>query len=315
MARDYYEALGVPRSADSDEIQQAYRRLARKYHPDINKDPTAEDKFKEINEAYQVLSDPDTRKRYDRFGDDFRRVPEDYDERVRASAGGYGGGFGGGGFGGGGYGGGGRRVHFGHGTDGEGSVDFEDLFGQMFGGGGAYGPIPGADQEAELELTLEEAYRGGKRTLRLDGRRYDVNIPVGVLDGQRIRLAGQGGRGNGGAPPGDLYLVVRIKPHSRFRVQGRDIYVDLPVSPWEATLGATVAVPTPGGEAKVKVVPGSSTGRKLRLRGEGMPNPRGPNGNLYAEIKVMVPPKPTARERELFEQLAAESNFDPRKQP
>ncbi|AYA23149.1 J domain-containing protein [Rhodococcus rhodochrous] len=315
MARDYYEALGVPRSADTDEIQQAYRRLARKYHPDINKDPTAEDKFKEINEAYQVLSDPDTRKRYDRFGDDFRRVPEDYDERVRASAGGYGGGFGGGGFGGGGYGGGGRRVHFGHGTDGEGSVDFEDLFGQMFGGGGAYGPIPGADQEAELELTLEEAYRGGKRTLRLDGRRYDVDIPVGVLDGQRIRLAGQGGRGNGGAPPGDLYLVVRIKPHSRFRVQGRDIYVDLPVSPWEATLGATVAVPTPGGEAKVKVVPGSSTGRKLRLRGEGMPNPRGPNGNLYAEIKVMVPPKPTARERELFEQLAAESNFDPRKQP
>ncbi|MFF0243165.1 J domain-containing protein [Rhodococcus pyridinivorans] len=310
MARDYYEALGVPRSADTDEIQQAYRRLARKYHPDINKDPTAEDKFKEINEAYHVLSDPDTRKRYDRFGDDFRRVPEDYDERVRAGAGGYGGG----GYGGGG-GAGGRRVHFGQGFGGEGGVDFEDLFGQMFGGGGAYGPIPGADQEAELELTLEEAYRGGKRTLRLDGRRYDVNIPVGVLDGQRIRLAGQGGRGNGGAPPGDLYLVVRIKPHARFRVQGRDIYVDLPVSPWEAALGATVAVPTPGGEAKVKVVPGSSTGRKLRLRGEGMPNPRGSNGNLYAEIKVMVPSKPTARERELFEQLAAESNFDPRKQP
>ncbi|KHJ73420.1 MULTISPECIES: DnaJ C-terminal domain-containing protein [Rhodococcus] len=310
MARDYYEALGVPRSADTDEIQQAYRRLARKYHPDINKDPTAEDKFKEINEAYHVLSDPDTRKRYDRFGDDFRRVPEDYDERVRAGAGGYGGG----GYGGGG-GAGGRRVHFGQGFGGEGGVDFEDLFGQMFGGGGAYGPIPGADQEAELELTLEEAYRGGKRTLRLDGRRYDVDIPVGVLDGQRIRLAGQGGRGNGGAPPGDLYLVVRIKPHARFRVQGRDIYVDLPVSPWEAALGATVAVPTPGGEAKVKVVPGSSTGRKLRLRGEGMPNPRGSNGNLYAEIKVMVPSKPTARERELFEQLAAESNFDPRKQP
>ncbi len=175
MARDYYEALGVPRGAGTDEIQQAYRKLARKYHPDVNKDPTAEDKFKEANEAYQVLSDPDTRKRYDRFGDDFRRVPEDYDERVRASAGGSGGGFGGGGYGGGG---GGRRVHFGHGVGGEGGVDFEDLFGQMFGGGGGYGPIPGADQEAELELTLEEAYRGGKRTLWLDGRQYDVDIPA-----------------------------------------------------------------------------------------------------------------------------------------
>ncbi|MGW0007242.1 DnaJ C-terminal domain-containing protein [Nocardia grenadensis] len=305
MARDYYEVLGVPRGAGADEIQQAYRKLARKYHPDVNKDPTAEDTFKEVNEAYQVLSDPDTRKRYDRFGADFRRVPEDYEERVRASAGG--------GYGGGGYGGRGARVHFGRGFGGQGPVDFEDLFGQMFSGGGGYGPIPGADQEAELELTLEEAYRGGKRTLGLDGRQYDVDIPAGVLDGQRIRLAGQGGRGGGDAPPGDLYLVVRIRPHPRFRVQGRDIYVDLPVSPWEAALGATVVVPTPGGEAKVKVAPGSSTGRKLRLRGEGMPNPRGPAGNLYAEIKVMVPSNPTARERDLFEQLAAESNFDPRK--
>lgn len=299
MARDYYEVLGVPRGAGTDEIQQAYRKLARKYHPDVNKDPTAEDKFKEANEAYSVLSDPDTRKRYDRFGEDFRRVPEDYDERVRASAGGYSGT--------------GRRVRFGQGFGGEGAVGFEDLFGQMFGGAGGYGPIPGADQEAELELTLEEAYRGGKRSLRLDGRQFDVDIPAGVLDGQRIRLAGQGGRSNGDAPPGDLYFVVRIKPHPRFRVQGRDIYVDLPVSPWEAVLGSTVVVPTPGGEAKVKVAAGSSTGRKLRLRGEGMPNPRGAKGNLYAEIKVMVPSKPTARERELFKQLAAESNFDPRK--
>ncbi|OZC95441.1 molecular chaperone DnaJ [Rhodococcus sp. 06-235-1A] len=306
MARDHYESLGVPRGAGTDEIQQAYRKLARKYHPDVNKDPTAEDTFKEMNEAYQVLSDPDTRKRYDRFGADFRRVPEDYDERTRTHSGGYSVG----GNSGGGYDRGDRRVHFGPGGDG--GVDLDDLFGQMFGGGGGYGPIPGADQEAELALTVEEAYRGGTRTLGLDGRQYDVDIPAGVVDGQRIRLAGQGGRSNGGAPPGDLYLVVRIEPHSRFRVQGRDIHVDLPVSPWEAVLGATVAVPTPGGEAKVKVAPGSSTGRKLRLRGEGMPNPRGTNGNLYAEIKVMVPSKPTAREHALFEQLAAESNFDPR---
>ncbi|OZF40635.1 molecular chaperone DnaJ [Rhodococcus sp. 14-2483-1-1] len=306
MARDHYESLGVPRGASTDEIQQAYRKLARKYHPDVNKDPTAEDTFKEMNEAYQVLSDPDTRKRYDRFGADFRRVPEDYDERTRTHSGGYRGG----GNSGGGYDRGSRRVHFGPGGDG--GVDLDDLFGQMFGGGGGYGPIPGADQEAELALTVEEAYRGGTRTLGLDGRQYDVDIPAGVVDGQRIRLAGQGGRSNGGAPQGDLYLVVRIEPHSRFRVQGRDIHVDLPVSPWEAVLGATVAVPTPGGEAKVKVAPGSSTGRKLRLRGEGMPNARGTNGNLYAEIKVMVPSKPTTRERALFEQLAAESNFDPR---
>jgi curved DNA-binding protein len=140
-----------------------------------------------------------------------------------------------------------------------------------------------------------------------------VNIPAGVIDGQRIRLAGEGGRGSGDGPAGDLYLRVHIKPHPRFRLDGRDVTVDLPVSPWEAVLGATVAVRTPGGEAKVKVPQGSSTGRRLRLRGEGMPNPRGAAGDLYAEIKMMVPPKPTARERELFEQLAAVSTFDPRR--
>jgi curved DNA-binding protein len=164
-----------------------------------------------------------------------------------------------------------------------------------------------------LELTVEEAYRGGKRQLSLDGRSYTVDVPAGVIDGQRIRLAGEGGRGSGSGPAGDLYLVVRIKPDSRFRLVGRDVSVDLPVSPWEAVLGTTVAVRTPSGEAKVKVPQGSSTGRRLRLRGEGMPNPHGAAGNLYAEIKVMVPPNPTARERDLFEQLAAESAFDPRR--
>lgn len=309
MARDFYEVLGISRDAGADEISQAYRTLARRYHPDVNSDPSAEDKFKEINEAYQVLSDPDTRKRYDRFGEDFRRVPEDYDEQAAAGVGGYGGGFGSG-FGGGPS---GRRVHFGQGFGG-GPVDINDIFGGMFGGGGGFGPIPGADQEAEFELSLEDAYRGGKHHIQLDGRQFDVNIPAGVLDGQRIRLAGQGGRGSHDAPPGDLYLRVQIRPHPRFRVEGRDIYVDLPVSPWEAALGATVAVSTPAGEAKVKVAPGSSSGRKLRLRGEGMPNAGRGNGDLYAEIKVMVPTKLTERERELFEQLATESNFDPRKE-
>ena len=307
MARDYYEVLGVSRDATAEQLQGAFRTLARKYHPDVNKDPSAENRFKEINEAYQVLSDPDTRARYDRFGEDFRRVPEDWQERAGAGAGGVGG-----------YrdaGPSGARVRYGQGFGGAGAgINIDDLFGGMFGGSGGFGPIPGADQEAVLELTVEEAYRGGRRQISLDGRSYGVNIPAGVIDGQRIRLAGEGGRGSGDGPAGDLYLKVRIKPHPRFRLDGRDVNVALQVSPWEAVLGTTVVISTPGGEAKVKVPPGSSTGRRLRLRGEGMPNPHGGAGDLYAEMKVMVPSKPTARERELFEQLAAESSFDPRRE-
>ena len=301
MARDYYEILGVSRDATHEQIQEALRKLARQYHPDVNSAPGAEDKFKELNEAYHVLSDPDTRKRYARFGEDFRRVPEDYDERVGAGYGGFGADEPRG-----------TRVRYGQSFGGRGGVNIEDLFGDFFGGSGGFGPIPGADQRAELELTVEEAYRGGRRSITLDGRSYQVSIPAGVVDGQRIRLAGEGGRGSGDAPAGDLYLVVRIQPDRRFRLDGRDIATDLPVSPWEAVLGARVAVTKPSGEAKVKVPPGSSTGRRLRLRGEGMPNPRGKPGDLYAEVKVAVPAKPTKQERELFEQLAAVSTFDPR---
>lgn len=324
MADDYYQVLGVPRTADAAEIQQAFRTLARRYHPDVNRDPAAEERFKQINEAYSVLSDPGTRSRYDRFGPDFRQIPEDYDERVAAGQG-FGGGAGA-------Y----RGSPFG-GTGGAGraadrswtesdfdtaGVDFEDLFGGMFGGragrAGRGSPIPGADQEAELTLGVEEAYRGGRRKITLGGgageRTYDVTIPAGVVDGQRIRLAGEGGRGRGPGSAGDLYLVVRIAPHPRYRLLGRDIHVDLPVTAWEAALGATVPVAGPGGTAKVRVPPGTSTGRRLRLRGEGMPDPKGPSGDLYAEIKVMVPPSPGPRERELFEELAAVSSFDPRKQ-
>jgi curved DNA-binding protein len=322
MARDYYDVLGLSRDAGPDEIQQAYRQLARKNHPDVNKDPGAEERFKEINEAYSALSDPNTRKKYDRFGEDFRHVPDDWEERVGAGVGGRGraggdrrgpwttgesdfGGFGGGGFGGAGgaYGG----------------VDIEDLLGGMFGGRGRgrAGPVAGADQEAELPLTVEEAYRGGRREITLNGpdgpRTYTVNIPPGVTDGKRIRLAGEGGRGMGDGPPGDLYLVVRLLPHPLFRVRGKDILVDLRLAPWEAALGATVPVATPGGESKVTVPAGTSTGRRLRLRGEGMPARSGQPGDVIAEVKIMVPPRLTDRERELFSQLAEVSSFDPRR--
>jgi curved DNA-binding protein len=317
MARDYYEVLGVPRNADAQTIQQAFRKLARRHHPDVNHDPAAEERFKEINEAYQVLSDPKTRARYDRFGPDFRQIPEDYDERVAAAQGARSGGFRGGRRGGGPVGddfGGSGFADPGFGGS---TVDFDDLFGGMFGRRGA-GRVAGADQVAELVLTVEEAYRGGRRKLSLGGRGeerdYEVTIPAGVVDGQRIRLAGQGGRGLGDGPSGDLFLVVRIAPHPRYRLSRRDITVDLPVTPWEAALGATVPVTTPGGPANVVVPPGSSSSRKLRLRGEGMPNPKGSPGDLYAEVQIMVPATLTDRERELFEQLSAASAFDPRSQ-
>jgi curved DNA-binding protein len=314
MARDYYEVLGVRRGAGAEEIQQAYRRLARRYHPDVNKDPGAEDRFKEVNEAYQVLSDPETRARYDRFGPDFRRAPEGA-EREPAGAGAGPGGFRGGpGFGArGGFRRGGGRVFT---EDDLGGIDLGDLFGDLFGAG-VGGPIPGADQEAELELTVEEAYSGGRRWVTLAGpegsRSYEVNIPPGVTDGQRIRLAGEGGRGSGDGRAGDLYLVVRIAPHRRYRLEGRDLHVRVPLSPWEAALGATVPVDTPGGEVKLKVPPGSSSGRRLRLRGQGMPNPRGQPGDLYAELRIVLPRRLSGRERELFEELSRSSSFDPRR--
>ena len=312
---DFYQILGVPRNASQDDIQRAYRKLARTYHPDVNHDPGAEDRFKDVSEAYDVLSDPQTRRRYDAFGRDFRQVPEDVDpetwRRARAGArAGAGAGAGRGGPGG---------FSFS-----EGDIDLDDLLGGIFGGrfGGArrgWGPIPGADQEAEIELTVEEAYRGGRRsvTLSSDGTRrsFDVTIPAGVTDGQRIRLAGQGGHGGDGARNGDLYLLVRIAPHSRYRLDGRDLYVELRLAPWEAALGTSVALDTPGGEVKVKVPGGTSSGRRIRLAGRGLPNPKGKAGDLYAEARIMVPARLSRAERRLFEQLAAESDFDPRAQP
>jgi curved DNA-binding protein len=317
--QDFYQVLGVPRNADQDEIQRAYRKLARTHHPDVNSDPGAEDRFKQISEAYDVLSDPQTRRRYDAFGPEFRQVPEDVDpdewrrSRAGAGAGQTRGGFGSGGFG-----------SEGLGSDGSGfsggDIDLEDLLGGIFGGraGRRWGPIPGADQEAELELTVEEAYRGTRRTVTLTGdgtrRSFEVTVPAGVTDGQRIRLAGQGGRGSDRARNGDLYLVVRIAPHPRYRLDGRDLYDELRLAPWEAALGTSVSVDTPGGEVKVKVPAGTSSGRQIRLRGRGLPNPKGKAGDLFAEARIMVPPRLSHAERRLFEQLAAESDFDPRRQ-
>jgi curved DNA-binding protein len=300
--RDYYEVLGVPRGASEEDIRKAYRKLARKYHPDVSKEDDAEDKFKEVSEAYEVLRDPEKRERYDKFGANWKAGQdvsgasgfEGFDPRD------FGGGTGG------------VRFDFGEGADF--SDFFEGMFGSRQGGrtrrGGFNGfSTRGSDHEAEIELTLEEAARGGQKHIAFsDGREYDVNIPPGVRDGQRIRLAGEGSQGAGGGPAGDLMLRVRVKRDPRFRVDGRNLHLDLPVAPWEAALGATVEVPTLTGSAKVKVPPGSSSGRKLRLRGEGMPG-----GDLFAHVKIMVPKKLSDEERELFERLAEVSDFNPRR--
>jgi curved DNA-binding protein len=297
-SEDYYEALGVPREASAEEIRRAYRSLARQYHPDINKEPGAEDRFKEISEAYEVLRDPDKRARYDRFG--ARGGP-------RPGDGGFGGFDGGEDLGG---------VSFD-----VGGGDFSDLFDQLFSRRGARRGSPfegfsmrGGDLEAVLELALTEAAAGGRRWLSIDGRSVEVDIPRGVRDGELIRIPGQGAPGTGGGPPGDLILRIRLRPHPKFRVEGGDLYTDLPVAPWEAALGAEVPVATLDGTARVKVPVGSSCGRRLRLRGQGLPgNAQAPPGDLYAVVTIQVPKRLNKRERELFGQLANHSKFDPRK--
>jgi curved DNA-binding protein len=288
---DYYEVLGVPRDADQDAIRRSYRKLARKYHPDVNSDSDAEDRFKELGEAYEVLSDPDKRERYDRLGANWRQQEqeapdvnfEDFFDRQ-------------------GFGSDDTRVEF--------SDDlFERLFGTRAGGGWTTGPLRGHDREAVLELSLEDALEGGRRRLTLDHREIDVNFPAGVRDGQLIRLAGQGGAGRDGGPPGDLYLRIALKPHPNFRRRGGDdLDVDLPVAPWQAALGATVPVKTLSGTAQVRVPAGSSSGRRLRLRGRGLPKPGGGRGDLQAVVKITVPKHLSDRERELYEQLAESSS-------
>lgn len=313
MADDYYELLGVPRSTDAKEIQRAYRKLARKYHPDVNKGAGAEDKFKQISEAYHVLADPDSRAQYDRFGPDFRQfagAEREYARRTQAGDGG----------------GGGRpRARAGPsgfswssargGADpGGASVDWEDLFGDVFGS------MRGADRQVEIELTVDEAFHGGPRTIVVSGpegdrQTLDIQIPAGVLDGQRVRVAGGGGAGRQDGGTGDLIITFHVRPDRRMRLDGKNIEIDLLISPWEAALGASVSARAPGGQITVRVPPGSSSGRRLRLKGQGMPQHGGKPGDLFAKVKIMVPTHLTDRERELFERLKRESTYDPRSAP
>jgi curved DNA-binding protein len=325
--KDYYETLGVPRTATADEIKRAYRKLARTYHPDINpEDPTAEDKFKEVNEAYEVLSDPEKRQRYDELGPSWQAgadfTPPPGWERVRTEFG----------------------DRFGRGR----ASDFSDFFETLFGGmrGPRAGPefaMRGMDVEADLSLTLEDVQRGATRTLTFQAaercascggsgvrdnrpcptchgagvvrqpKSLSVHIPVGVREGSVIRLAGQGEPGTGNAPAGDLYLRVHMVPHPLFTAAGEDdLQLELPVAPWEVALGGKVTVPTLNGSVEMTIPAGSQGGQRLRLRGKGLLRQGGGGGDLYVKLKIVVPSKLTADERELFEKLAATSGFRPR---
>jgi curved DNA-binding protein len=310
--QDYYEALGVSRDASEQEIRRAYRKLARENHPDVNKDPDADDRFKQISEAYEVLRDADKRARYDRFGENWRAGQDVSGAPGYEDTFGRGNGYGD------------VRVDFGGGDF---SDFFESFFGQTrggaragarrSGGGRAEGfSLRGADQEATLPLSLEEAAAGGSKRITIEGLgSFDVEIPPGVRDGQRIRLTGQGADGIGGGQPGDLLLRVRLRPHPRFRVSGADLYTDLAVTPPEAALGAEIPLRTLTGTARVRVPAGASSSRRLRLRGEGLPGSGSkPAGDLYAVVSIRVPPRVSKDERKLYEQLAAISKFNPREQ-
>ncbi len=311
--KDYYQTLGVDKEATAADIQKAYRKLARQFHPDVNKDAGAEARFKDIGEAYEVLKDPDKRGKYDQYGAAWKQVrtggtPPPGWEGFQFD-----------------FGGGDSRFEFRSAGGGSGFSSFFDmLFGgadpQGFPGGGRQStwspPRRGRDHEVSLPLSLENLAEGGPRTIefldRTNGRtrKLEVRIPKGVLPGQSIRLGGQGGKGAGG-PDGDLLLRVEALPHPVFRRRDRDLHCDVPVAPWTAALGGKVRIPTLGGTAEARLPAGSSTGRKMRLRGRGLPNPKGPAGDLLAEIQVVVPTQLTEEEKALFEQLAETSAFEP----
>jgi curved DNA-binding protein len=302
--KDYYKILGVEKNASEDDIKKAYRKLARKYHPDVSKLAGTEEKFKDISEAYQTLKDPHKRAAYDRLGsysagEEFRPPPE-------------------------------WHARFGDTHFQFGDLDLSDLF-SAFGDGGFSGtqrgnvPIRGQDLEVAVHITFDEAYRGTEIELDLgapgrgnDGRvhratrKFTARIPKGATDGQRLRVPGKGGKGINGGHDGDLYLNIVLHPHPLYRVSGHDVYLDLPLAPWEAALGTSIEVPTPGGAVRLKVPPGTHAGQQLRLPGRGLPKPGGTHGDLFAIAQIVVPGVLSEHERTLFRQLAETSHFNPR---
>lgn len=314
---DYYKTLGVERTATQADIKKAYRKLARKYHPDISKEVGADETFKEVAEAYEVIGDPKKREKFDQLGGDWKSGQEFSPPP------------------------GWEGVHFdfrGGPRDGgippEDLGGFSDFFSELFGNAGSHAQGAGRrerkrrgqDHEAETSVSLEDAFHGAKRSFQLQtadidpqGRvlrktkRYDVAIPAGTGNGARLRLAGQGGEGVGGGPPGDLHLRITIAPHPHHRVAGRNLETDLPVSPWEVALGAKVEVRAMDGTLSLTVPPGTQNGQKLRLKGRGLPQ-RGSHvaGDLLVTVKVRIPQNLSGKEKELFEALAKHSTFDPR---
>ncbi len=345
--KDYYETLGVRRDASPEEIRRAYRKLAVKHHPDRNASGDAAKEFARINEAYEVLKDPEKRKRYDHLGADwkageaFRPPPGWEDVQFRTRGGGAAGGddfsdffrmmFGDPGAGAGGAGG-PRTYRFHRGGSSAGSGARPGFGGgsRVFEGGlfdGAPFAARGQDREAELEVTLEEALRGGRRAIQLaapeigpDGalrtrqKSYTVTIPRGVADGQRIRLKGQGGAGAGPEQAGDLYLRVRIRPGEGFAAEGNHLRTTLSVAPWEAALGAEIPLATPDGRVRLRLTPGTGGGTVLRLRGHGLPTPRGGRGDLLVTIRILLPAEVSPEEKALWEKLRDVSSFRPREE-
>lgn len=305
---DYYKVLGIERNAGAADIKKAYRHLAHKYHPDISKEAGAEEKFKQVAEAYATLKDTEKRAAYDNLGshasgEDFV-PPHQWQEQFNESA-----------------------------ADFD-NVDLADLlaaFAAAQRGAGpqhhAQRPMNGQDFETVLPITLEQIYTGAETEISIAVPEYDkqgllhrvprtfrVQVPKGSSDGQRLRLPGKGGTGLNGGKPGDLYLVMQVQPHPVYKVDGHDLYMDVPLAPWEAVLGASIQLPTLGGAVEMSIPPGTTAGRKLRLAKRGLPSGADSHGDLYAVMHINVPKTPTARERELYGQLAAESSFDPRVQ-